>query len=73
MTDHSDAEKAALKAVWDETLQFLCHFHIGQSEWRWLMKSENEVPGNMRQSLIAILQKVNLNLYVKMLYRALQH
>lgn len=58
MTDHSDAEKAALTAVWDGVPQFLCHFHVAQSEWRWLMKTENKVPAELRQTLIGLLNKV---------------
>ena len=30
MTDNDDALKNALKAVWPESQQFLCHFHILQ-------------------------------------------
>ncbi|XP_054719357.1 uncharacterized protein LOC129228699 [Uloborus diversus] len=36
MTDDSAAEKKALKVVWDESTQLLCHFHVAQAEWRWL-------------------------------------
>lgn len=59
MTDHSDAEKAALKDVWKEAIQLLCYFHVGQAEWRWLRKAENKVPDNRRRSLMTILQKVS--------------
>ncbi|CAN8026041.1 unnamed protein product, partial [Ixodes persulcatus] len=36
MTDDSSAEKAALRTTWPESTQLLCHFHVGQAEWRWL-------------------------------------
>lgn len=52
MTDHSDAEKGALEDVWPGVAQFLCHFHVGQSEWRWLMRSETKVPIEDRKGLI---------------------
>ncbi|CAN7949162.1 unnamed protein product, partial [Ixodes hexagonus] len=37
MTDNSAAEKAALQATWPEGTQLLCHFHVAQAEWRWIM------------------------------------
>ncbi|KAK3926421.1 Flavin-containing monooxygenase FMO GS-OX3 [Frankliniella fusca] len=58
MTDHSDAEKGALKAVWPQSLQYLCHFHIGQSEWRWLKNSKHKVPQECQQGLMKILQNI---------------
>jgi len=30
MTDDSAAEKQALKEIFPEFLQLLCHFHVGQ-------------------------------------------
>lgn len=59
MTDHSDAEKSVLKTLWDSALQYLCHFHVGQSEWRWLYNSDNGVPKGDRQSLMSILKRVS--------------
>ncbi|KAE8738726.1 hypothetical protein FOCC_FOCC015792 [Frankliniella occidentalis] len=58
MTDHSDAEKGALKLVWPSALQYLCHFHVAQSEWRWLLKSENGIAANERQGLMQILKDI---------------
>jgi hypothetical protein len=40
MTDDSAAEKSALRAVWPQSMQFLCHFHLAQAEWRWLISDK---------------------------------
>ncbi|KAK3907383.1 PTS system glucose-specific EIICBA component, partial [Frankliniella fusca] len=52
MTDNSSAEKGALLNVWPTALQYLCHFHIGQSEWRWLRDSKHHVPQDSQQKLM---------------------
>ena len=59
MTDDSAAMKSALKSVWPTTRQLLCHFHVGQAEWRWLTSKVNNVPSNERQTLMKKFQKVN--------------
>lgn len=43
MTDDSSAEKNALKSVWPESMQLLCHFHVAQAEWRWLFSHTEDV------------------------------
>ncbi|KAK3923362.1 Protein N-lysine methyltransferase METTL21A [Frankliniella fusca] len=58
MTDNSSAEKGALSIVWPKALQFLCHFHIGQSEWRWLKDSKHQVPQNSQRKLMGILKNI---------------
>lgn len=59
MTDNSTAERSALATVWPTAHQYLCHFHVGQQEWRWLTDSKNKIPANERQSLMAKFQKVS--------------
>jgi len=59
MTDDSAAMKLALKAVWPETRQFLCHFHVGQAEWRWLTSKVNNIPSHERQNLMAGFRKAS--------------
>ena len=51
MTDDSDAEREAIKSVWENSNRFLCHFHVSQAVWRWLRKKENEIDEKDRQSL----------------------
>lgn len=60
MTDDSGAEKAALSTVWPQSHQLLCHLHIAQAEWRWLMESKNGIPKEKRQMLMSIFRKVIL-------------
>lgn len=59
MTDHSTAEKNALKLVWPESRQLLCHFHVAQAEWRWLMSVKNAIPGDIRQTYMKFFKKVS--------------
>jgi hypothetical protein len=58
MTDDSAAEKAALKSVWPDAHQLLCHFHMAQAEWRWLISSTSKVPQDERKMLMKLFQKV---------------
>jgi len=58
MTDDSAALKSALKTVWPVTKQMLCHFHVGQAEWRWLTSKVNNIPADDRQSLMRGFQQV---------------
>jgi len=58
MTDDSAALKSALRSVWPQTRQLLCHFHVGQAEWRWLTSKANGVPSDERQALMKAFQKV---------------
>ncbi|KAE8741243.1 hypothetical protein FOCC_FOCC013230, partial [Frankliniella occidentalis] len=57
MTDNSSTEKPALKYVWPETIQLLCHFHVIQQEWTWLLSSKHDVDRAERQSLIIAFKK----------------
>ena len=36
MTDDSNTEKQALKAIWPNAIQLLCTFHFLQCRWTWL-------------------------------------
>ncbi|KAK3909095.1 Oxidoreductase NAD-binding domain-containing protein 1 [Frankliniella fusca] len=58
MTDDSVQEKDGLAAVWPDALQYLCHFHVGQAEWRWLCEGKNQVDINDRQPLIRLFQQI---------------
>ena len=58
MTDDSMAEKAALKKVFPSARQLLCHFHMAQAEWRWLMSSCSGVNKEERQKLMQLFRKV---------------
>lgn len=58
MTDNSAAEKNAIRLVWPYSKQLLCHFHVAQAEWRWLMSSKNKIPVEKRQSYMKKFQKV---------------
>lgn len=49
MTDDSSAEKGALQNLWPETPQFLCHFHVAQAEWRWLVDGKEDRQKMMRE------------------------
>ncbi|KAJ8913145.1 hypothetical protein NQ315_006063, partial [Exocentrus adspersus] len=57
MTDDGTAEKNALKTVWPSSQQLLCHFHVGQAEWRWL-HSNTKIPKNKQQELMLMFKKV---------------
>lgn len=59
MTDDSAAEKAALKAVWPESVQLLCHFHVAQAEWRWLFANGSNIPRQERPRLMKLFQAVS--------------
>lgn len=43
MTDDSDSERNALAAVWPQSKQLLCQFHVSQSVWRWLWESTHGI------------------------------
>jgi hypothetical protein len=58
ITDDSTAEKNALKSVWRETTQKLCHFHVLQAVWRWLWGSKHGIPKEDRQPLMVGFRKV---------------
>lgn len=58
MTDDSTAEKNALGKLWPMAKQFLCHFHMGQAEWRWLHDSKNEINLSDRMTLMKLFQSL---------------
>ncbi|XP_064475536.1 uncharacterized protein LOC135389412 [Ornithodoros turicata] len=60
MTDNSSAEKDALRMVWPQATQLLCHFHVLQAEWRWLTSTKNGVPREDRQKLMSSFKQVHL-------------
>lgn len=57
MTDNSKAEDD-LSGVWPGAWQLLCHFHVLQAEWRWLMSKTSQVPEDQRQQCIAAFEQV---------------
>ncbi|XP_050294685.1 uncharacterized protein LOC126734897 [Anthonomus grandis grandis] len=57
MTDDGTAEKNSLKTVWPSLQQLLCHFHVGQAEWRWL-HSNTKIPKDKKQELMLMFKKV---------------
>lgn len=59
MTDNSTGEKNGLSNVWPSAEQYLCHFHVGQQEWRWLTEGKNKVPMDQRQNLMGLFQDVS--------------
>jgi len=52
MTDNSAAEKGALLLVWATARQLLCHFHVGQAEWDWLLTGKNGISSEDRRPLM---------------------
>ena len=52
MTDDSLAEKNALSKVWPSSKQMLCHFHVAQAEWGWLMSEASGVSREDRQEVM---------------------
>ncbi|XP_064468457.1 uncharacterized protein LOC135379136 [Ornithodoros turicata] len=58
MTDDSAAERAALQATWPSSTCLLCHFHVAQAEWRWLMSAKNKVNPAERRPLMSAFQKI---------------
>jgi len=43
MMDDSDAERNALRAVWPQSDQKLCLFHVAQALWQWLWYSKHHI------------------------------
>ncbi|XP_075524796.1 uncharacterized protein LOC142557087 [Dermacentor variabilis] len=58
MTNNSAAQKAALRETWPEVRQLLYHFHMAQSEWRWLTMAKHGVSPEQRKQLLAVFQKI---------------
>jgi len=58
MTDDSAAEKQAFYEVCPTSKQLVCHFHVGQKEWRWLTDTKNQILQDKRQSLMELFRKV---------------
>ena len=58
MTDDASAEKTALRLVWPESIQLLCHFHVAQAEWRWLFSHPQEIHKDERPRLMKLFQAV---------------
>lgn len=63
MTDDSAAEKEALNIIWPSSIQFLCHFHVAQKEWRWLTDTKSHIPQDERQIIMQLFRKVFLFYY----------
>lgn len=58
MTDNSAAEKSALLETWPEAGQLLCHFLVGQAEWRWLTLVQDGVHKDLRRVHMSAFQQV---------------
>ena len=56
VTDDSEAEQAALKEVWPESLIKLCLFHVQQAVWRWLWETKHGVDKDSRKLLMGNFQ-----------------
>lgn len=53
MTDNCNAERNALAAIWPNSKQYLCIFHVLQQVWRWLLDSKHGINKNDRQELMS--------------------
>jgi len=60
MTDDSDAEQQALHAVWPESRQTLCLFHVPQANWRWLWDTKNMISKDDRPKLMTEFKSIML-------------
>ncbi|KAE8741294.1 hypothetical protein FOCC_FOCC013182 [Frankliniella occidentalis] len=58
MTDNATPEKDALKAVWPDAEQLLCHFHVVQQQWTWLLTAKHNVEITERQLFMASFKKI---------------
>jgi len=58
ITDDSAAERSALSTVWPEALQLLCHFHVMQAVWRWLLDSKHKISMDDRKPLMQSFRSV---------------
>ena len=58
MTDDSDAERNAIKAVWPDSDQKLCLFHVPQALWRWLWDAKHHIAKNDRKELMLQFRQV---------------
>ena len=58
MTDDAAALRNSLNAVWPQTTQLLCDWHVMQSVWRWLGKNEHGVNGEDRKPLMELFQEM---------------
>jgi len=63
MTDGSKAEKNGLKNIWPEAPQLLCHFHVAQNEWDWILKAKNGVAQENRRLFMISFQNVSSSFY----------
>ena len=62
MTDDSNTEKPALKAIWPDTQQLLCTFHFLQRRWTWSFDSHNKIQHKDR---VVLLNTVKAMVYAK--------
>jgi len=61
MTDDSTPLHNALYAVWPDSKQTLCLFHVPQANWRWLWDSSNNISKADRPALMTEFQRVMLS------------
>lgn len=60
MSDNSKAMKKALEILWQESLQLLCGFHVGQAEWEWI---NSNIIKEFRIQLMTAFKKVNVFIF----------
>ena len=58
MTDDSNTEKAALKAIWPKAVELLCTFHFLQRRWTWLFEGSNKIKHEDRSTLLNLVKKL---------------
>ena len=61
ITDDSDAERGALRAVWPNSMQLLCIFHYLQSWWTWLWDATHGISKEDRYPIMALIRKLVYN------------
>ena len=58
VTDDSEAERAALQAMWPAASRRLCLFHVPQAVWRWLWHIQHVIDKADRQILMSDFQQL---------------
>ena len=58
ITDDCDAERNALQTAWPSIELLLCQFHVLQSNWQFIFKSENQVEKFDKPKLLRMMRKI---------------
>ena len=61
ITDDSEAERGALRAVWPNSVQLLCIFHYLQSWWTWLWDRKHGIDKEDRYPIMLLVRKLVYN------------